>query len=89
MLVWSVTTVVVALLLVAQPMVDFLLHGPEHDDLGRGRPLTLEDLPSSLAFFVVLVGVPVALGASPAPRSDARSVPVPDVAGRRPRRPGG
>lgn len=63
LLVWSVTTVLVALLLVAQPVVDHVLHGPEWSTWAEAVQLTVEDLPSELAFFVVLVGVPVALGA--------------------------
>lgn len=63
LLVWSVTTLVVAGLLVAQPMVDSVLHGPGWSTWADAVQLTLEDLPSSLAFFVGLVGVPVGLGA--------------------------
>lgn len=62
-LVWSVTTVLVAGLLVAKPMVDFVLHGPDRSTWAEAVQLTIEDLPSSFAFFVGLVGVPVGLGA--------------------------
>lgn len=64
LLVWSVTTVLAALLLVAQPMVSFVLDGPAGTTTwAETVRLTLDDLPSSLAFFLVLVGVPVGLGA--------------------------
>lgn len=64
LLVWSVTTVVVVVLLVAQPLVDFVLEGaPGTTTWAETVRFTLDDLPSSLAFFFVMVGVPVALGA--------------------------
>ncbi|GAA3563219.1 hypothetical protein GCM10022197_18460 [Microlunatus spumicola] len=63
LLVWSVTTVVLALLLVAQPVLDHVLHGSEWSTWAEAVQLTLEDLPSELAFFLVMVGVPVGLGA--------------------------
>ncbi len=62
-LVWSITTVVIAGLVTAQPLIDFLVHGPEGDTWAQMVQITLEDLPSSVAFFMFLVGVPVATGA--------------------------
>ena len=50
-------------MLSAQPMVDVLLHGPEHSTWAEAVQLALDDLPSTLAFFVVMVSPPVVLGA--------------------------
>jgi len=63
LLVWSITTVVVAGLVAAHPLVDFLVHGSEGDTWADMVRITLEDLPSSIGFFLVLVGVPVGTGA--------------------------
>jgi hypothetical protein len=62
-LVWTITTVVVAGLVTAHPMVDVLVHGPDTSTWAEAVQSTLDDLPSSMAFFLVLVGVPVVLGA--------------------------
>lgn len=62
-LVWTITTVVVAGLVTAQPMVDVLVHGPQTSTWAEAVRSTLDDLPSSMAFFLVLVGVPVVFGA--------------------------
>jgi len=58
-LVWSISTVVIAGLVTAQPLIDFLVHGSEGDTWADMVRITLEDLPSSIGFFLVLVGVPV------------------------------
>jgi hypothetical protein len=63
-LVWSVTTLVLAALLSLQPVVDLVLHGPAGTTTWTETVrLTLDDLPSTLTFFFFLAGVPVALGA--------------------------
>jgi hypothetical protein len=62
-LVWSITTLAVAGLLVVQPLVDFLVHGGEGETWADAVRVMLEDLPSSVVFFLFLAGVPVALGA--------------------------
>lgn len=64
LIVWSVTTVVVTGWMTARPLIDFVLDGPsERTTWTEAVNFTLADLPSSAVFFVVLVGVPVALGA--------------------------
>lgn len=63
-LVWSITTVVVAGRFVAQPMVDFLVHGPEGSTWADTVRFTFEDLPFTSVFFLFLVGLPVAVGAA-------------------------
>ena len=63
LLVWSVTTVVVVGLMVAQPLSYAFVDGPEGTTWDYAVHAVLEDLPSSLAVFFGLVGVPVALGA--------------------------
>ena len=63
-LVWSITTVAITMLLSLQPVVDFLLHGPEGTTTWTETVrFALDDLPSTLVFFLVLVGLPVGLGA--------------------------
>lgn len=64
LLVWSVTTVVVAGWMSARPLIDFFQDGPaERTTWTEAVDFTLADLPSSIVFFLVLVGVPVAVGA--------------------------
>jgi hypothetical protein len=63
LLVWSITTVVVAGLVTAQPLIDFLVRGQEGDTWAEMVRMTVEDLPSSIVFFLFLVGVPVTAGA--------------------------
>lgn len=64
LLVWSVTTLVLVGWMVANPLIDFLVHEPAGTTTWtEAVRLTLGDLPSSTVFFLLLVGVPVALGA--------------------------
>ena len=62
-LVWSVVTVLVALLVSFQPAIDTLVDGDGTLSAREAADVALSDLPSSLVFFVLLVGVPAALGA--------------------------
>ena len=63
LLVWSATTAVVVGLTVAQPLRYAFVAGPEGTTWDDAVHVTLEDLPSTVVFFLVLVGVPVVLGA--------------------------
>jgi len=62
-LVWSVTTLVVVGLLVTQPLVDFLIDGPEETTWAAAVQTMLEDLPAWSGISLILVGVPVGVGA--------------------------
>lgn len=62
-LVWSVTTAVVVAATAAQPLRYAFVDGPEGTTWDDAVRSTLEDLPSTLVFFLVLIGVPVVLGA--------------------------
>lgn len=63
LLVWSVVTVLVSLLVSFQPTIDGLVDGDGRSALGESFRVDAADLPSSLLFFLVMVGVPAALGA--------------------------
>ncbi len=63
LLVWSVTTVVVVGPLCTPRLIEVLRHAPHATTWDYAVRVTLEDLPLSAAFFLVLVSVPVALGA--------------------------
>lgn len=63
LLAWSVVTVLVSLLVSFQPTIDGLVDGDGRNALGESFRVDAADLPSSLLFFLVLVGVPAALGA--------------------------
>ena len=63
LLVWSITTGVVVVSLVAQPLAYAFVDGPEGTTWDDAVQATFAGLPSSLLLFLVLVGVPAALGA--------------------------
>ena len=62
-LVWSVTTLVVVGSLVTQPLVDFLVDGPEGTTWAAAVQSMLEDLLAWSVLSLILVGVPVGVGA--------------------------
>jgi hypothetical protein len=62
-LVWSVTTLVVVGISVAQPLADAFSSGPERVTWDYAVHATLVDLPLSLVFFLVLLGGPALVGA--------------------------
>ena len=63
LLVWSITTAVVVASLVAQPLTYAFVGGPEGTTWDDAVHAMFADLPSSLLLFLVLAGVPAALGA--------------------------
>ena len=84
-LVWSVTTLVVATWLVSPRLIAAFARDPDAATWDHAQQTTLDDLPLSAVFFLLLGGVPVAFGAvsgwalrrSTRPLSRTSGLPVP------------